>query len=444
MNSKTLKKMKMNMLRFFAASMFASVFFLLSCEDREKNDGREPYDPSKPVVLTSFFPDSGRIAEKVILNGANFGSDPGKIRVYFNAKQAKVIGAKGSTMYAICPRTPGDTCDISVVIGNDSLVYPQKFRYQISVSVSTIAGNGSNDFIPGPLASSAIRSDGLCIDDDNNLFAAKRDDNPRFMRINEEEDILTDIVADIQCESPAVNRQTGIVYFSSDGEHNTYYSCDPKEGWAPRARVWTWKAGTGNTPTDTWKKAVAFSYTEDKLYVLHYNGHLVKIDPETNEGEVVMILPQGDCFGMAFHPLKPELLYMCFYGNSGVNANAICTLDVADPVGTFKKLNANAPTVGGHRDGDLIDARFNNPFQLFFDPDDGTCYIADRNNHCIRKITPEGNVETVLGIPGISGFKDGGKEDALFDQPTGIAVSKDGSVYVSDHNNYRVRKLAIE
>ena len=49
----------------------------------------------------------------------------------------------------------------------------------------------------------------------------------------------------------------------------------------------------------------------------------------------------------------------------------------------------------------------------------------------------------MLGVPGKSGWKDGTKEEALFKYPRGIGISKDGSVYVADFGNRRVRKLSI-
>ena len=52
-------------------------------------------------------------------------------------------------------------------------------------------------------------------------------------------------------------------------------------------------------------------------------------------------------------------------------------------------------------------------------------------------------VETVLGVPGTAGYKDGSKKEALFNKPTGIGIGKDGSVYVADWGNFRVRKLTI-
>ena len=52
-------------------------------------------------------------------------------------------------------------------------------------------------------------------------------------------------------------------------------------------------------------------------------------------------------------------------------------------------------------------------------------------------------VETVLGMPGTSGWKDGRKSEALFSEPTGIGIAKDGAIYVADWGNGRVRKLTI-
>jgi DNA-binding beta-propeller fold protein YncE len=91
----------------------------------------------------------------------------------------------------------------------------------------------------------------------------------------------------------------------------------------------------------------------------------------------------------------------------------------------------------------LAQAQFRDPWQAQFDHE-GNFYIADRGNHCIRRITPDNMVETVVGIPGTAGFKDGGKDEALFNYPRGVGVDKDGTVYIADQNNCRIRKLAIE
>jgi DNA-binding beta-propeller fold protein YncE len=145
---------------------------------------------------------------------------------------------------------------------------------------------------------------------------------------------------------------------------------------------------------------------------------------------------------MVFHPLQPTILYLSFWSNSGSLANSICSLDITDPEGTFQKLSG--ATSGGFRDGELETAQFRAPGQIFFDAE-GNLYIADSGNHCIRRLNTTTNmVETVIGIPGTAGWKDGGKDEALFNTPRGITVGLDGSVYVSDFESARLRKLAIE
>jgi DNA-binding beta-propeller fold protein YncE len=206
--------------------------------------------------------------------------------------------------------------------------------------------------------------------------------------------------------------------------------------------MWTWKEGT-QIPPNPWKKCMASCELDGYVYVSHYNGHLVKLNPKTWVAETIAIIAQGDNY-IAFHPLYPNMLYVTFIGSAGVNANGIYSMDITaeDPAATLTRLNSPG-TAAGHRDGELAVAQFNNPRQLLFDPD-GNLYIADTGNHCIRRITIDNMVETVVGVPGQAGFRDGGKDDALFNSPWGLGVGRDGTVYVGDTGNCRLRKLAIE
>jgi sugar lactone lactonase YvrE len=73
--------------------------------------------------------------------------------------------------------------------------------------------------------------------------------------------------------------------------------------------------------------------------------------------------------------------------------------------------------------------------------DAGNLYIADSHNNRIRKITTDGNVMTIAGS-GLEGSSDGKAEDASFFYPTGVAVDKNGNVYVSDTHNNLIRKIS--
>ncbi|MEI6396038.1 MAG: cadherin-like beta sandwich domain-containing protein, partial [Verrucomicrobiota bacterium] len=84
-------------------------------------------------------------------------------------------------------------------------------------------------------------------------------------------------------------------------------------------------------------------------------------------------------------------------------------------------------------------AQFSTPMGVAVDAD-GTVYVADRGNNCIRKITAAGDVTTLAGSAA-SGFTDGNGEAARFASPRGVAVDASGNVYVADYGNNCIRKI---
>ena len=71
---------------------------------------------------------------------------------------------------------------------------------------------------------------------------------------------------------------------------------------------------------------------------------------------------------------------------------------------------------------------------------DGTLFVADSGNHRIRAISANGDVRTLAGN-GTAGYKDGSGSSAQFYYPVGVAVDADGVVFVTDRANHRVRKI---
>ena len=90
-------------------------------------------------------------------------------------------------------------------------------------------------------------------------------------------------------------------------------------------------------------------------------------------------------------------------------------------------------------DGKATEARLKIPAGLTFDKK-GNLYIADRNNHRIRKVDTRGIITTVAGN-GTAGFSgDGGKAtQAQLSLPSGVVVDDKGNIYISDRSNDRVR-----
>ncbi|MFE9411585.1 RICIN domain-containing protein, partial [Streptomyces sp. NPDC006704] len=75
----------------------------------------------------------------------------------------------------------------------------------------------------------------------------------------------------------------------------------------------------------------------------------------------------------------------------------------------------------------------------------GNVYVADADNNRVRKVTVDGKISTFAGT-GTAGFAgDGGSAvSAQLDCPLGVVVDSAGILYVSDHNNHRVRKVTAE
>ena len=88
-------------------------------------------------------------------------------------------------------------------------------------------------------------------------------------------------------------------------------------------------------------------------------------------------------------------------------------------------------------------ARFNNPTGVAVDPLDHL-YVADTGNHLIRKMIPGGEVTTLAGSAGMKGYADGVGGQARFNGPSAVAVDLTGNLIVADRDNHMVRMVSPE
>lgn len=167
------------------------------------------------------------------------------------------------------------------------------------------------------------------------------------------------------------------------------------------------------------------------LYVVERNGgRLSKITPA---GQVTTIINQGVISMPNNVKIGPDgKIYIS--SHSGY-------IKTVDPNNNYA-VATFAGNGWGTDDGAANVAKFTMPEGLAFDAS-GYLYVAELGNR-IRKIDPSGNVTTFAGPINAttSGYVDGNLADARFNGPVGIAISNDGSIYVSEYSNSRIRKLA--
>ncbi len=108
---------------------------------------------------------------------------------------------------------------------------------------------------------------------------------------------------------------------------------------------------------------------------------------------------------------------------------------------TVTTLAGSTTATSGFADGIRTAARFNCPRSLAIAPD-GTLYVADQGNYRIRRVSPTGEVVTIAGT-GVSGIADGSGDIARFQAPYGI-VWVNGALIVSEATAHVLRQIRLK
>ncbi|MBN9413752.1 MAG: autotransporter-associated beta strand repeat-containing protein, partial [Candidatus Paracaedimonas acanthamoebae] len=137
-----------------------------------------------------------------------------------------------------------------------------------------------------------------------------------------------------------------------------------------------------------------------------------------------------------------------FYYPFGVAVDKVGNVYVADSRNNkIRKITPDGQTslvagsIGGDIEGIGAAAQFSVPSGVAVD-EGGTVYVSDTSNHKIRKITPDGQTSLIAGS--IVGDTEGIGAAAKFYYPSGIAVDEGGTVYVADRNNHKIRKITLD
>ncbi len=487
----------------FGLPFFLFAGIILSCRE-DKSANFLPFDPSKEIKVTGFYPDSGGIATPIIIEGENFGSDTAGMKVFFMdtlgvKHRAGLVGSNGNKIYAFVPKLTY-LRKMEIIVersAKDGKVFSGKaaynFFYKTQTSVSTVLGKPETDnnnvpTIAGDFVNTTLSAPfAICLDDEDNIFIVERSWSAQGQgsiqgaRNDRNEGVSSNlIIADQKAQAaivmtynanysnaPAFSDEPGneAVYVPEDAGLY-YYQMLKSLSYAPRHRSLILDEESKSVLENNWKYSFVVNKLDHMVYTVMWRGQLIRFNPTTRNVEVLLdkVVPDvpnahgsgnGSNTYCIFSPLEPNMLYFSMEDYNMIGRVDISALGDKDKT-TYKgepyagKAFTEGPVNGrGWEDGLLENAKFFAPKQMAFTAD-GKLYIADNNNHCIRVIdttVPKGQatVNTAIGLPGNRGFQDGGPEFAKFANPTGVAVNADGSViYVADSRNHVIRKLSIE
>lgn len=435
-----------NTIKLWLLGVSCIMTILVSCE----KDDTSSHNPSAPIVIDSFIPTSGGGGTEILINGSNFSTDTSEISVTLNGKSLAIVGTNGTQLMVVVPKKSGSG-PLEITIGNNSAKSAANFTYKYTRTVSTLAGSGKAGYLDGQGANAMFnfsgeawyRSMGIAVDDNLNLYVA--DPGNHCIRKIDSKGNVTTLAGNPNSSGYADGKGTAAKFsipydVALDAEGNVY-SVDPGN-WDVRkispdgtATIWAW------AKQDPW--SVAFDKKTGYVYYTSCNGsgNIYPITAQSTTGDPIISglnYPAGIKFD------NDGNLYVSMNGDQVIKKYAAGTWDASIVAGTQGS--------SGYLNGSATEAKFAYPWGLAVDVN-GNLYVAGNGtwdgsksnpDQAIRYIDAKTSVVSTFAGSNMASYADAIGEAAAFSAPTGVAVDKNGTVYVLDKNNNCVRKIVSE
>lgn len=403
-------------------AIIALVGLVFSACSKKDNSNPNPTPQKTIPTISSLSVNQGSYNTPVVISGTGFSSTTSDDQVFFNGKAANVTAATSTQLTANVPLSAG-TGKVTISVNNSITATGPVFTYQPIFFINILAGNddgaqGSTDG-SGTIASFKY-PDGLTTDASGNIYVADNGNN----------EIRKISPGGLSSALASVTNPGGIAI---DGNGNTYFT-DLAGGSVSKlttgGNVTTFASGF-NQPYGMVIDGTGNLYVADQL-----NNVIKKITPAgvvtTIAGTIINSFP--------ITPVNGPANSATFHSPAGIAIDATGNLYVADtndnmirkitPGGVVSTLAGSGSP--GMTDGTGAAASFWAPTGITVDAS-GNVYVADKNNHIIRKVTPDGVVTTVAGKKGVYGAPGSGPATTItFDFPVGLTTDATGNMYISD------------
>lgn len=431
------------------------VFILLSltlgftgCKDDKNEETGLSFNPSQKVEITGFNPESAGGGANFFVYGKNFGTDTSIIQVTVNDKDAVVISSDGTTIYCMIPEKAG-IGPVKVKIGSEKTgiqeaVSEKEFQYQGALRVSTLIGwvdkNGNSSTLDGSFEEAQFREPAwMCFGETkNDIYVVEQ------VGVIRKIDLAKKEVTTLFSNSGDLNHPRALAF---SPKYDTLYISNDREDVNGMAVAYALKK-------DNYKKwarlvtgtncngADVHPIDGNLFYNCYQQGQLYKWKKGTQTGDFLYRV--GDLGWEYYVQFEPEgnFAYMVCR-NKGYMLKAFYDWNAHTLV--VPSVFAGSRQNEGYADGVGTSAQFRQPNQGCFDKNKNF-YLCDVDNHCIRKITPDGLVTTFAGRPGEAGYSDGDlRNQAQFKYPVGIVYDEDNGIfYIADCMNHRIRTIKAE
>ncbi|WP_353195651.1 IPT/TIG domain-containing protein [Parapedobacter defluvii] len=413
------------------------------------------HNPGAPIVIDRFIPEEGQGGTEMMIFGRNFSGDTTGVVVTVNGARATVTGINHERILLTVPEGAG-TGLVEVQIGNQkgSSTVPFKFPPVFQWRVTTLAGSGQAGYADGTGSAAQFRFDrapGLAVDAEGNVYVADAG-NHCIRKITPQGEVSTFAGTGVAgyADGGADQAQFDTPFDVAVDQDNNVFVADT---WNAKLRKIT-PEGTVSTVTGVGDiVGIAIDPRNNQVLVSSLtNGAIYRVEDSGNLTTVLQGL--GWVSGLAIN--EEGILFVVETGKSVIHRLDLKSVVDSPGVST---IIAGMPGQTGWEDGPGASAKFDRPWGIAVSPVTGMLFVAgdagpyggpwyddggNNTNQCIRQINPRGwEVSTFAGAPE-RGYADGSLDEARFNNPTGVAVGPDGSIYVVDANNHSIRKIVRE